>query len=99
MVFDASPQSTSGVSLNKLLVGPTMHSSLVNVLLHFRLHWVALTTDVSKNYCAVLLHPMNCDLHRFVWRKHHNDTLFDYHMTRLTFGVASSSFTASMSLK
>ena len=100
VVFDASAQSTSGVSLNdKLLIGPTVHSSFVDVLLRFRLHRVALTTDVSKMYRAILLHPMDRNLHRFVWRRHHNDTLVDYRTTRLTFGVASTSFIASMSLK
>ena len=35
-VFDASGKSSSGVSLNDtLLVGPTVHSSLIDVLLSF----------------------------------------------------------------
>ena len=42
-VFDASAKSSSNVSLNDiLLVGPTVHSSLINVLLRFRLYRVAL---------------------------------------------------------
>ena len=48
-VFDASAKSSSGVSLNDLLlVGPTVHSSLIDVLLRFRLHRIAITTDVGK---------------------------------------------------
>ena len=55
-VFDASAKSSSGVSLNdQLLIGPTVHTSLVNVLLRFCLHRVALTTDVSRMYHTVLL--------------------------------------------
>ena len=54
-VFDASPKSSSGVSLNdQLLVGPTVHPTLVDVLLRFRLHRIALTSDVSPMYQAVL---------------------------------------------
>ena len=50
-VFDASAKSSTGVSLNDtLLVGPTIHLPLVDVLLHFRLYPVALTADVSKMY-------------------------------------------------
>ena len=38
-VFDASAKSSTGVSLNDLLmVRPTVHSSLVDVLLRFRLY-------------------------------------------------------------
>jgi hypothetical protein len=67
-VFDASAKSSSGVSLNDLLlVGPMVHSRLIDVLLRFRLHRVALTTDVSKMYRAIELTPEDHDLHRFVW--------------------------------
>lgn len=99
-VFDASAKSSSGVSLNdQLMVGPTVHSPLVDVLLRFRRHRVALTTDVSRMYRAVLLPEHERDLHRFVWRKHPAETLKDYRMTRVTFGVSSSSFAANMSVK
>ena len=57
-VFDASAKSASGVSLkDTLLVGPTVHPPLLDVLLRFRMHCVALTTDVSKMYRAVELVP------------------------------------------
>ena len=42
---------------------------------------------------------LNRDLHRFVWRTNPQETLQDYRMTRVTFGVAASSFTANMSIK
>ena len=47
VVFDASAKTASGTSLNDpLLVGPT----IIDVLLRFRCHRVALTTDVSRMY-------------------------------------------------
>ena len=99
-VFDASAKSSSGVSLNDtLLVGPTVCSSLLDVLLRFRFHRVALTTDVSRMYRAVELAPSDRDLHRFVWRKDPGEQLRDYRMTRVTFGVSASSFAANMSVK
>ena len=100
VVFDASAKTTSGTSLNDhLLVGPTVHSSLVDVLLRFRQHKVALTTDVSRMYRAVLLHKEQRDLHRFLWREDPRQPVKDYRMTRLTFGVSASSFAANMALK
>ena len=63
-VFDASAKSFTGVSLNdNLLVGPTVHSPLVDVLLRFRSYRIALTTDVSRMYRAVELTEFDCDFH------------------------------------
>ena len=76
-----------------------MHSPLIDVLLRFRLHRVALTADVSKMYRAIELANQNRDLHRFVWRRSPDQPLQDYHMTRVTFGVSASSFVANMSVK
>ena len=100
ILFDASVKSTSGVSLNDtLLVGPTIHSPLVDVLLRFRSHRIALIADVSKMYRAIELVPADRDLHRFVWRKETTEPLKDYRMTRLTLGVSASSFAANMAVK
>ena len=99
-VFDASAKSASGVSLNDtLLVGPTVHPPLIDVLLRFRMHRIALTTDVSKMYRAVELVPSDREYHRFVWRSEPNQTLQDYRMTRATFGVSASCFAANMAVK
>lgn len=90
-VFDFSAKTATSVSLNdQLLVGPTVHSSLVDLLLRFRWFRVALTTDVSKMYRGVELVSSDRDFHRFVWRSDSALPLVDYHMTRLTFGVSAS---------
>ena len=99
-VFDALAKTSTGVSLNDtLLVGPTVHSSLVDVLLRFRWHRVALVADVSRMYRAIALTPQDRDLHRFVWRNAPNLPLQDFRMTRITFGVSASSFIANMCVK
>ena len=99
-VFDASMKSTSGVSLNDLLlVGPTVHPQLVDVLIRFRMHRIALVADVSKMYRAVELPVSDRNLHRFVWRDDPGDSLQDYRMTRVTFGISSSAFIANMCVK
>ena len=50
-VFDASAKSSTGVSLNDtLMVGPTVHPPLIDVLIRFRQHQIALTADISKMY-------------------------------------------------
>ena len=50
-------------------------------------------------YRAVELSESDKDLHRFVWRSQPNESLKDYRMTRVTFGVSASSFAANMAVK
>ena len=98
-VFDTSAKSMTGVSLkDTLLVGPTVHSCLVDVLLRFRLHGIALTTDVSWMYHAVELIESDHDHHRFMWRCNPNQPLREYRMTHITFGVSASPFAANMAV-
>ena len=93
-VFDASAKRSTGISLNDtLLVGPTVHSSLIDVLMQFRLNRIALTTDISKMY------RVNRDLHRLIRRSDPGQPLQDFRMTRITFGVWASPFAANMALK
>ena len=79
---------------NQLLVGPMVHSLLVDVLQQLRRRKVALTKDGT-----VLLPDSQCDLHRFVWREDPERPLVDVQMTRLTFGVSASSFATNMAMK
>ena len=97
VAFDASAHSTSGTSFNDhFMVGPTVHSSLIDVVLRFRRYKEALTTDVSRMYRAVFLSAYQNDLHHFVRREHPQQPFTDYTMTRLTFGVSASAFAANM---
>ena len=89
--------TSTGISLNDTLL--VIHPPLIDVLLRFRSHRVALTADISRMYRAIELVPADRDLHRFVWRKNPNETLHDYRMTRVTFGVSASSFAANMAVK
>ena len=99
-MFDASAATSTGVSLNStLMVGPTVHPPLVDVLIRFRSHRIALIADVSRMYRAVCLTEADKDLHRFVWRSSPNEPLKDYRMTCVTFGVSASSFIANMCVK
>ena len=66
IVFDASAKTSTGTSLNEqFMIGHTVHSQLIDVLLRFRNFKIAMTTDVSRMYHAVLLTEEQRDLHRF----------------------------------
>ena len=99
-VFDASAQTSTGTSLNEqFMIGPTVHSPLIDVLLRFRNFRIAMTTEASRMYCAVLLPEEQRDLHQFVWKDNTTEPPKEYRMTRLTFGVSASSFVANMAVK
>ena len=93
-VFDASAKLSSGVFLNDtLLVGPTVHSPLIDVLLRFRSHRIGLIADVSKMYRAVELIKPDRDLFVEIQSKRDSPRLQDDQ------GVSSSCYAANMAVK
>lgn len=100
VVFDASAKTSSSLSLNDtLLIGPTLHPNLDEILLRFRTYRIALTGDISKMYRQVQLSEPDRHLHRFLWRAQPTDQICDYQMNRVTFGVASSPHLAVRTLQ
>ena len=97
--FDAFARCSTGILLNdQLLVGPMVHAPLIYVLFQFHQHRITLTTDISRMYCAILPEALR-DLHHFVWRRHQHSEVKHYRMTRLSFGVLTSSFTVNMEVR
>jgi len=100
IVFDASAKSSTGVSLNDILLpGPNLYPLLTTVILAFRTHPIALCADISKMFREVGLHPEDRDLHRFVQPVSDGKAIRDMRMTRVTFGVTSSPFLATQVLR
>lgn len=79
------------------MVGPTIHPPLVDVLLRFRMHRVALTTVVCTglySWMRVTRTSIDSSGDRITPK-----SLRDYRMTRVTFGVSASSYAANMAVK
>ena len=94
-VFDASAKTSNHISLNDILaVGPTLHPTIDQILLRFRKYAVALSSDITKMYREVLLHPEDQPLHRYIWREDQHSPWKEYQMKRVTFGVAASPYLA-----
>ena len=100
VMFDTSAKTSSALSLNDtLLVGPTLHPNLDEILLRFRTYRIALTGDISKMFREVQLAEQDRHLHRFLWRAQPSDEICDYQMNRVLFGVASSPHLAVRTLQ
>ncbi|XP_055708965.1 uncharacterized protein LOC129805218 [Phlebotomus papatasi] len=99
VVYNASAKSSSGYSLNDLLlIGPTIQPELSVILLQFRLRPFAMTADISKMYLQLILDPEDANFQRLVWRESRDQPIRDYRIPRVCFGVASSPFLATRAL-
>ncbi|XP_053691464.1 uncharacterized protein LOC128739980 [Sabethes cyaneus] len=99
-VFDGSAKSSSNYSLNDaLMIGPVIQDPLFDLLLRFRKHLVALVADIEKMYLQVTVHPEDTPLLRILWRFLPSEPISTYEMTRVTFGLAPSSFLATRCLQ
>ncbi|XP_063386650.1 uncharacterized protein LOC134672624 [Cydia fagiglandana] len=68
-VFNGSAATSSGVSYNDLqMVGPTIQSDLLSILLRFRHYPYVLTGDIEKMYRQVLVHENQRHLQQIIWR-------------------------------
>ena len=92
VVFDCASKS-AGVSLNdQLLQGPENTSSLIGVILRFRVNSIAVAADVKRMFHQVFVSPEDCGALCYLWFPD-GDLTKDpktYQMLVHTFGVTSS---------
>jgi len=95
IVFNASAKTTSGHSLNSILLpGPKIQLDLQPLLVRFRTHPIALSADIVKFFNQVKVSASECDFQRFLWRKNKEAPIQDFRFLRLTFGLTCSPFLA-----
>lgn len=100
VVFDASRKTTNGKSLNDILVvGPTIQSDIVTIIMNWRFHRVAFTADVQKMYLQVKVDPRDIEFQRIVWRDDPSEPIRDYALNRLTFGTSCAPYIAIKAIK
>ncbi|XP_037958187.1 uncharacterized protein LOC119687775 [Teleopsis dalmanni] len=99
VVFDASARTSSGRSLNEILmVGPTIQQDLILTLLTFRLHRYALTADISKMYRQFVVDPRDRNFQLVIWRNTVNEPLQLFQLNTVTYGMSAAPFLAIRSL-
>ena len=98
LVFDASAKSLNGFSLNDLLLpGPSLYPMITSIVIKFRSHQIAISSDISKMFREVILNPKHKDYHRFL-RRNLKGAIEDWRRVRLTFGVSSCPYLVSQVL-
>ena len=100
VVFDCSAR-VNGKSLNDtLLHGPDLTNGLVEVLLRFRQHPVAVVGDIKGMFSQVLVDERDRDALRFLWFKESDlrQPIEEYRMKLHVFGEKSSPCCAAFAL-
>lgn len=95
VVFDASSASGSGVSLNdRLLSGPNVNQDLFDVHLRFRSNEVVFAADAEKMFRQVLVHPLDRDYQRIVWRNDPSEPIKHFRLCTVTYSTKPAPFLA-----
>ncbi|XP_013161370.1 PREDICTED: uncharacterized protein LOC106113183, partial [Papilio xuthus] len=93
VVFDGSASSTSGYSLNDILmVGPNVQDTLFSILIRARQYKYLLTGDVEKMYRQVLVNESDRNLQLILWREDESRPIQTLVLNTLTYGTASASY-------
>ncbi|XP_050359878.1 uncharacterized protein LOC126779785 [Nymphalis io] len=99
VVFDGSAATSSGFSLNNLLlVGPNLQDSLFSILIRARQHKYLLTGDIEKMYRQILVKDTDRDLQLILWRKDESLPLKTLRLNTVTYGTSSASYLSTRCL-
>ncbi|XP_065074997.1 uncharacterized protein LOC135698791 [Ochlerotatus camptorhynchus] len=91
MVWDAAAAKAGGVSFNdKLLKGPNLLVSLVEVLLRFREGKIAVCSDIREMFLRILIREADKWSQCFLWRSSPEDEVQVYVINVAMFGATSS---------
>ncbi|XP_075161362.1 uncharacterized protein LOC142234165 [Haematobia irritans] len=90
LVWDTAAK-TEGISLNDLLlVGPDLLTSLVEILLKFRIGRIGICGDIAEMFHQILVREEDRHSQRFLWWHDGDDEPTIYVMDSLTFGLNSA---------
>ncbi|GFY59280.1 integrase catalytic domain-containing protein [Trichonephila inaurata madagascariensis] len=98
VVFNGSA-STSGLSLNDLLLKGEVKEDIFEIMTRFRKHKYAFTTDIQMMFRQILIDPAQRDLLRIMWKTGANEEPVIYRLKTVTYGTASAPFLAIRTLK
>ena len=102
IVYDASSK-TCGPSLNDCLyTGPKSGQKIMDILLRFRTHRIAMAADIEKAFLMISVRKEDRDVLRFLWVKDLKSDAPEVtvlRFTRVVFGVSASPFLLNATIK
>lgn len=99
VVFDASTKTSSGTSLNDiLLVGPKLQKDIVELMCNFRIHKIVFTADIRQMYRQILMDKNSASYQHILWRESPSHPVKEYELQTVTYGTSSAPFLAIRTL-
>lgn len=93
VVVNVSAKTTNGESINSIqMVGKKLQFDLQLQIMRFRHHKIGVTTDITKMFNRIALHPSQWDLQRIFRSESPDEPLKEYQITVVMFGLASSPY-------
>lgn len=100
VVLDGSCKTTNGVSLNDLLYsGQNLQGILFNIIVNFRLFFVALSADIRQMFLSIGVRERDRRFQRILYRFSPLQPLQVFEFNRVVFGLKSSPFHALRTIK
>lgn len=94
VVFNASAPSTSGQSLNDLLLAGAVKENIFDIMVRFRTYKYAFTADIKKMYRQILIDESQRNLLKILWKNDINESATTYQLNTVTYGTKSAPFLA-----
>ncbi|GFT85787.1 integrase catalytic domain-containing protein [Trichonephila clavipes] len=99
IVFNGSSPTTTGISLNDILLKGEVKEDLFETISRFRRHKFAFTTDIQKMYRQILINPDQQDLQRIIWKHGLDAEILTYRLKTVTYGLFNAPFLAIRTLQ
>ena len=100
VVFNASAQSTTGISLNDvLLTGPSLQRDLMSIILRWMFHPIVFCTDIGQMYRQIRIHEQDVDLQRIVWQSEEDSSAHHFELLTVTYGMSCAPYLAIRTLR
>ncbi|GFW06781.1 integrase catalytic domain-containing protein [Trichonephila clavipes] len=99
VVFNGSASTTSGLSLNDLLLKGEVKEDIFEIMIRLSAHKYAFTTEIRMMLRQILNDPAQRDLLRIIWKTGAIEEPVIYRLKTVTYGTSSAPFLAVRTLK
>ncbi|GFX89800.1 integrase catalytic domain-containing protein [Trichonephila clavipes] len=99
IVFNGSSPTTTGISLNDILLKGEVKEDVFETISRFRRHKFAFTTNIQKMYRQILINPDQQDLQRIIWKHGLDAEILTYRLKTVTYGLSNAPFLAIRTLQ